>query len=212
MNLLKITLDLPASISLADMAQLNDALRTIKDVTLGLCSQGRFKGGPGLYNEAGEVLDDLCELVGRTMDLISERAEAIELSPTAPGYGDDFAERALILIEQELRCEGVTSVAALVRKLYAEPNDPALAASAKYWRAHAAVNAFEGDDRSAESDALTKAWDDAAAHCYRTTPTSTEGVRAFLGVVMHRESGVTPDLETHIAMDTLRASFAGIGR
>lgn len=111
-------LDLPATISLSEMAQLNDALRTLKDVTLGLCSQGRFKGAPGLYNEAGEVLDDLCELIGRTMDLIGERAEAIELAPDAPGYSDDFAERALILVEQELRCEGVTAAAALASKLY----------------------------------------------------------------------------------------------
>ena len=88
--------------------------------------------------------------------------------------------------------------------------DPVIAACEAYHRAREAVNDFEGPDSSPEAEALTKAWDDAAAECYRTVPTTAEGVRAFLEVLMKHEAGCAPTRETQIAMDTLRASFADL--
>ena len=99
---------------LNEAAALFDALRTVKDVVLGLCCQPRFKAASGGYNEAGEFLDNLAELIGTASDQIAEAAEA-----AVPDAGsDDYADRASILVMEAFYCEGVTTAADRAFELY----------------------------------------------------------------------------------------------
>ncbi len=77
-----------------------------------------------------------------------------------------------------------------------------------YWKARAAYNAFEGQDTAPESAALWRELEEATAAAYPTKPTTPRGVHAFLEVLLNNEAGCMPDLESHIAMDTLQGSFA----
>lgn len=88
--------------------------------------------------------------------------------------------------------------------------DPAVGAAEAYRRAHAAYNAFEGEDSSPESAALWQALEDAASAAYRTKPITAQGVRALVETMISREAGCRPDLETAIALKTLKVSFAEI--
>lgn len=90
--------------------------------------------------------------------------------------------------------------------------DPVLAACEAYHRAREAVNAFEGEDTSPASAALWRELEEATAAAYRTKPTTPRGVHAFLEVLLSNETGCMPDLETQVAMDTLRGSFAELDR
>ena len=107
---------LPPPMSLCEAAQLFDALRTTKDVVLGLSCQPRFRASYGEYNAAGQFLDDLRELIGHAMDNIAEVAE----SATPDEASDDYASRATILISDDLRCEGVTTAADRAIALYGQ--------------------------------------------------------------------------------------------
>lgn len=108
-----ITLDVPA-MALGEAAALFDALRTVKDVVLGLCCQPRFKADEGLYNQAGNCLDDLAEMIGRASDEIAERAEAAKPDQAS----DDYADRATILIMHDFHCAGVTTAVDRAIDLY----------------------------------------------------------------------------------------------
>lgn len=110
------TLDVPA-IPLSEAVALYDALRTVKEVVLGLCCQGRFKAEAGRYNEAGEFLDNLAELLGYASDKIAERAEAAKPDEAS----DDYTDRATILIMNAFHCEGITTAADRAIELYGKP-------------------------------------------------------------------------------------------
>jgi hypothetical protein len=90
--------------------------------------------------------------------------------------------------------------------------DPALAAAQAYHRASDAYNADESEDDSVEAKQMSQAIDDAAAAAYRIRPTTKAGIEALFGVMMRREAGCEPDLETFIALDTLKAAFAEVTR
>jgi peptidoglycan/xylan/chitin deacetylase (PgdA/CDA1 family) len=107
---------LPPPMSLCEAADLFDALRTAKDVVLGLSCQPRFRAGYGEYNTAGQFLDDLREMIGHAMDNIAEVAE----SATPDETSDDYASRAAILIADDLRCEGVVTAADRAMALYGQ--------------------------------------------------------------------------------------------
>lgn len=109
----KLELLLPP-MSLTEAAALFDALRTVKDVLTALCCQPRFKSAPYGYNEAGEFLDDLAELVGHAADHIAEVAEAAQPDEAS----DDFASRSTILIMDAFHCEGVVTAAGRAIDLY----------------------------------------------------------------------------------------------
>lgn len=108
-----VTASLPALMPLEEMAQLYDALRTIKSVIDGLMCQRRFDS-----NMAGAFLDDLNVALGLTCDKISDRAAARSAKSS-----DEFSLRAEILILQQFHCEGITSAADLAAKLYG-PTEP----------------------------------------------------------------------------------------
>lgn len=108
--------DVP-TMPLGQAAALFDALRTVKDVILGLCCQHRFHSEGGLYNEAGEYLDNLAEVIGLASDQIAEAAEAAKPDEAS----DDFADRAAILIMDAFHCGGVTTAADRAIALYGKP-------------------------------------------------------------------------------------------
>ncbi len=107
------TVDVPA-MPLGEAAALFDGLRTVKDVILGLCSQRRFCVPNRGYNEAGEYLDNLAEMIGHAADQITERAEAAKPDEAS----DDYADRATILIMNAFHCEGITTAADRAIELY----------------------------------------------------------------------------------------------
>lgn len=111
----------PPPMPLSEMVALYDGLRTVKDVLLAMACQPRFKSqfGPG-YNQAGEFVDDLCEMIGRTSDHLAEMAETIV---PADDNGDEFAERAHVLILDEINCNGITAAADMAIKLYGNEGD-----------------------------------------------------------------------------------------
>jgi hypothetical protein len=111
-------LPLPNKLTYREMAALYDALRTMKEVGLGLISQARFTGDQGLYNEAGNILDDLCDLIGKTTDDLAEMALKARPDPRSQSYSADFADRAHVLIAHENNCNGIESAAVQAFGLY----------------------------------------------------------------------------------------------